>query len=408
MQINGYNLSQIGKVPMTAGSESQSNSSTDVNSRKSLFSTIYLGIVGPALFLVQPGFVQGLVEYLGFSEQQAGYVASAEMWGIAITTLLLTVVAHKVNWRYLLIAAVLLATAGNFLSMMTTDITLFSLLRFITGVGSGVLISLTFTIIGLTANPDRNFGYFIMWMLLYGGIGFLIMPLGYESVGMVGILAFFGLFNLSALPFIRYLPASGPAQTAVDKKNLAMPSGYKMLAVSTLLIYFMAQGVVWAYLFLMGTGAGVTEQSVTNSLTLSQFFGVAGALTAAIIADRFGRASPLALGVAGSVFALLLLLGDTTALIYGVSVCLYNYAWNKTHPFLMAALADFDPTGRLVSLGVAAQMLGLAIGPALAAFVLGESGYANIIWLGIGLFITSFIAILPPILKQGSLRKLSK
>ena len=60
--------------------------SVDVNSTLSILSTIYLGVIGAAVFIVQPGFVQGMVESLGFSEQQAGFIASAEVWGIAATS----------------------------------------------------------------------------------------------------------------------------------------------------------------------------------------------------------------------------------------------------------------------------------------------------------------------------------
>lgn len=48
----------------------------DINGGRSLFSVIYLAVVGPCVFVLQPGFVQGLVEYLGLSEAQAGNIAS--------------------------------------------------------------------------------------------------------------------------------------------------------------------------------------------------------------------------------------------------------------------------------------------------------------------------------------------
>lgn len=376
------------------------NLAVDVNAKKTLFAAIYLGIIGPAVFIVQPGFVQGLVEYYGFSEQQAGYVASAEMWGIAITTLVLTVMASRVNWRHLLTCAVLLAAAGNFLSMATTDAVSFAVLRCIAGIGSGVLISLSFTTIGLSANPDRNFGFLIMWVLIYGAIGFLLMPLAYSHVGMGGVLLFLGLFNLSALPFIRHLPISEQGHAQVDEHAINLPPVLKSMAVATMFVYFIAQGVVWAYLFLIGTSGGGTEQEVSNGLTLSQFLGIAGAFTAAMLGSRLGRISPLTAGVAGSIISLTLLFGQMGALIYAFAVCVFNFAWNLTHPFLLAALASFDRSGRIVVHGVAAQMLGLAIGPALAASVIAKDEYSNVIWLGMLLFAGALLLIIPPLLYQ--------
>ncbi len=376
------------------------NLAVDVNAKKTLFAAIFLGVIGPAVFIVQPGFVQGLVGYYGFSEQAAGYIASAEMWGIAITTLILTVMASRFNWRHLLTGGVLLAAAGNFLSLLTTDVITFAVLRCITGIGSGVLISLTFTVVGLSANPDRNFGFMIMWILVYGAIGFVVMPLAFHHVGMEGVLLFFGVFNLGALPFIRHLPISEVGHAQVDEQAINLPPALKSMAVATMFVYFLAQGVVWAYLFLIGVSGGGSEQEVSNGLTLSQFLGVAGAFTAALLGSKLGRISPLTLGVAGSIISLTLLFGQMGAVVYALAVCVFNFAWNMTHPFLLAALASFDRSGRIVVHGVAAQMLGLAIGPALAASVIAKDEFSNVIWLGMILFAGALLLIIPPLLYQ--------
>ena len=376
------------------------NNAVDVNSRISLFAAIYLSVIGPAVFIVQPGFVQGMVELLGFTEPEAGYVASAEMWGIAIATLVLTYFANRINWRHILVFSVVLAALGNIFSIYTNDAVNFAAIRFIVGIGSGGLVSLTFTIIGLTSNPDRNFGFMIMWILVYGAIGFLLMPIAYASVGMSGLLVFFALFNLSALPFIRFLPESSAAHIEHDSGVKELSPILRFLAIATMFVYFVAQGVAWAYLFLIGTNGGVSEQDVSYGLTLSQFFGIAGALAAALIATRFGRISPLALNIIGSIVSLIFLFGDMSPFVYVMAVCIFNFCWNAAHPILLAAMASFDSSGRMVVNAVAAQMVGLAIGPALAASVIGDNDYATVIWLGMGLFAVSLVLILPPLLKQ--------
>jgi predicted MFS family arabinose efflux permease len=379
-------------------------SKTNINSKKAIGAAIYLGVVGPALFIIQPAFVQGLVNSLGFSEQQVGYVASLEMWGIALTTVLLTFFTRKLSWHKVLYAATIAAALGNLLSTLSTDFTPFVVLRFITGMGSGALISLSFTALGLTANPDRNFGWLIVGVLSYGAAGFVMLPVMLDNIGMTGVLIFFALFNVSALPFIRYLPKSGDEQVEADNPGKDLSRMYKALAVGTLFIYFTAQGVVWAYLVLLGTDAGISESHVTTGLTLSQFTGIAGAFTAALVASRFGRIGPLVLGIFLSVISLALLTGQFTALIYGLAVCLFNFAWNQTHPYLLGALASFDRTGRLVVFGIAAQFIGIALGPALAAAVIGDGSYSTIVWIGIALFIVSVATILPPLMREQTLQ----
>jgi len=83
-----------------------------------------------------------------------------------------------------------------------------------------------------------------------------------------------------------------------------------------------------------------------------------------------------------------------------VAVGIYNFAWNLTHPFLLASMASFDRRGRVVVYAVAMQMVGLAIGPALAASVISEGDYINVNWLGAGLFVVSLALILPPVVAQ--------
>ena len=70
----------------------------DVNSRDTRFSAILLVVIGMSVFIVQPGFVQGLVEYAGYDDVQAGYIASAEMFGIALTTMVMTFLVSHLSW----------------------------------------------------------------------------------------------------------------------------------------------------------------------------------------------------------------------------------------------------------------------------------------------------------------------
>jgi len=379
------------------------NDSVDINSRSTLFSTFLVGVIAPEVFIVQPGFVQGLVEYVGFDDRGAGYTASAEMFGLAATTILMTFIAHRVNWRTVMTGSLIVMFLANALCTLTTDLNTFVTLRFIAGLGAGSLVSLSFAIVGLTNNPDRNFGLLIMWVLTYGAIVLWAMPSAYAFAGMSGALWFFALFPLVALPFVKHLPTSGEAVAQVEEDAVNLTTSMKTLALFAMLAYFIAQGVVWAYLFLIGLSGGLSVQEVANGLTLSQFAGIAGAMLAAIMSNRFGRSLPLTVGILGGALCLYFLVGRYEFLVFVLAVGIYNFAWNMTHPFLLAAMASFDRRGRVVVYAVAMQMVGLAIGPGLAASLISEGDYINVNWLGAGLFVVSLALILPPVLAQTKL-----
>src|SRR3569833_2601856 len=81
--------------------------------RRGLIAAILVGVIGPEVFIVQPGFVQGLVEHLGFDDQSAGYAASIEVWGITATTVLMTFIAHHFNRRKVITISLILVAISN-------------------------------------------------------------------------------------------------------------------------------------------------------------------------------------------------------------------------------------------------------------------------------------------------------
>ena len=376
------------------------NVSVDLDSRATLYSIFLIGVIAPEVFIVQPGFVQGLVEYLGFDDQGAGKVVSAEMWGLAATTILMTFFAHRVNWRSVVFGSLIVMFLANAACTLTTDIGTFVILRFIAGLGAGSLVSLSFAAIGLTSQLDRNFGLVIMWVLTYGAIVLWAMPTAYEILGFNGVIWFFALFPLVAMPFVKHLPVSGKSEAQVEEDAVDLSPQLKGMALIAMFAYFTAQGVVWAYLFLIGLSGGLDEQAVANGLMLSQFAGIAGALLAALMAHRYGRILPLTVGVLGGALCLSFLVGSFEFLAFAVVVCAYNFFWNLTHPFLLGAMASFDRHGRVVVYAVAMQMVGLAVGPYLAATVITEGEYLNVNWAGAILFIASWLLILPPVIAQ--------
>ena len=370
------------------------------NSTRLLLSAMLLVVIGMAVFIVQPGFVQGLVEYAGFDDRQAGYIASAEMFGIALATIIMTVLASRVNWHRICYGALVIVFTGNLISVTITDFEAFSTVRFVIGIGSGALISLGYAIVGLTDNPDRNFGYMIVLVLVYSALVLLAMPLAYGLVGMSGMLVFFAILGLTGLPLVANLPTSGRKHTGVQDAGTALSKNLRLLALMAILTYFLAQGVVWSYLFLIGTAGGGTEQQVATGLTISQFLGIAGAFTVALLGMRFNRIVILTLGTLGGIIPLMFLFGLMGALVYGIAVGVFNYAANVMTPLLFAIIAGLDRTGRMVVHAVALQMLGLAIGPALSALVISPGDYSNVNLLGMILFALSLACIAPPVLAR--------
>jgi len=376
-----------------------------IDSRKLLFATLLLHTIGPQTVLLLPGFVQGMVEYMKFTDQQAGYIVSAELWGMTVATIVMMLLISRVNWRHMFALSLGVLIIGNFLSMFLMDYTAFMIVRFFAGLGGGAIVVLCYATFGLTAKADRNFGLGIMFVLVYSAVVFPFMPFIYTKVGMEGMLFLFGAFACVGLPFVRLMPNSGEEYVDADKQAINIDWTRKILALAAIFIYFIANFAVWTYIFRIGIAAGITEQQVANGLSASQFLGIAGAFTAAVVGAKIGRSIPLTLGILCGAIPLVFLFNIDSAIFYAVIVCIYQFAWNMTHPYLLAAMASFDPSGKMVVYGTAMQFIGVSIGPAVGAIAISADGFDDVLYVGIVLLVISLVLILPSVLRQARLAR---
>ena len=98
-----------------------------------------------------------------------------------------------------------------------------------------------------------------------------------------------------------------------------------------------------------------------------------------------------------------------TAVGFTVGACLFNLLWNTTHPYLLAAQASFDRSGRQVSFATAMQMLGIAAGPTVGSAILDAGGtFEQIMVLAGVMMVVTLVLIQPPVLREAALRRKEK
>ena len=380
--------------------------SPDSNSPKAIISVIYAAVAGPCSFILQPGLVQGLVELRGYTEEQAALVISAENAGLACGTIFAALLINTVSWVGAVRNLVILAAVASFAGLLASDPVAFGAVRFVSAVGSGGLIALTFSMMGLTVKDQRNFSFIIVAVLAYGALGLLVLPTAFAAIGFEGILVFFGLFYLSVL-FLLPNMAGYQVRPAEDSGAVAYKFSLplRLLTLGGVLLYNIAIGMVWVYLFLVGLESGMAGQQVANALTVSQFLGIAGALLASALAYRLGQSIPLLVGIWGGAAGIFMLLGDVSLVFYWFGVCLFNLLWNLTVPYMLALLAKFDDTGQFVSQGVSMQFIGYAVGPYIASqlFTEGAAHPFDVVNLvAVVIFAVSVLLLLPVSMKKDS------
>lgn len=354
-----------------------------------------LVVVGMQVFIIQPGLIAIFVERMALSEDWAGYIASGEMAGIAAATIIVALAGARVPWRTAVRAGTVLTCAANLASIWISEPALFLVARSIAGFGCGFLISIGYSVVGLSANADRDFGRLISLVLVYGAAGIFILPSANNAFGLGAIMFALAVLTLVAIPASLRLPAgeiagrTEPVEQPV-RYVAAVPRPVPVLVAAAL--FFLGQGFVWAFLALIGLSFGIAEQSVANGLMVAQLAGIAGAFCLAWLGGRVSQASFLICGSLASFLPLLALLGGANAIAFGSAVTVFNFAANLLTPLLMAMAASADTTGRTVQRAAAIQMIALALGPAIAAPIAANFGFSLVLVIASALFAATPVA----------------
>ena len=377
----------------------------DINSTTVLFSVLLLHLVGPQAMITQPAFVDGLVNQLNFDASQAGYVAASENFGKAVQSLLMMFLITRVNWRYLFYVALGVLILGNFVCTLISSFEAFRVTRFFTGMATGTIVPLCYVVVGLTAKSSRNFGLLMVTVMSYAAVVFVAVPSVFETLGFTGLVTFYALFSLLGLFAVRHMPTVGTTQNDSAATGVTLSWTYRIMALGAMFVYFIALFSVWAYMSLIGQDVGLTDQQIANALTVAQFAGIAGALSVIALGDRFGRALPLLLALGGSIVSIFIMGNYRMALGFTVAAALFNFFWNLGHPFLLAAHASFDQSGRQVTYATAMQMMGIAAGPAIAAAILTDGSFNQVLLLSTVGMLVAIALIQPPVIKEKALSK---
>ncbi len=370
----------------------------NVNGWPAIVSAVVLGTIGVLSFIIQPGVVQGYVEHLHVSDARAVDLVGLEMLGVALATVFMALIGTRIDWRVITAAGLLIAAAGDASSAGATHGDLFGWLRLIAGFGEGIIISISFTFVGITAKAERNVALYLVLLLTYGAFGLWYLPVILNRIDIAGLFTVFAGLSVVALITVPFVPHGYGAGSGARPGVRQLPTAMLAVALAAVLAYNVAQGIAWAVLFLVGTSAGLAEQSVANALFASQALAVGGALASVFLAERLHRDVAIAGGILGGAASIALLLGTPGLVLFTVGVCGFNILWNFVLPFILGQIGDFDASGRMMSFAVAMQMIGLGGGPLIAAPLIDGKSFRVVELVCIALFVVSFALLRIPTL----------
>lgn len=369
----------------------------------SLAVMIAYSLLGNSAMAAQPMIVGGLVDLLGFTERQAGFIAAGEMGGFAIGMLLLSRYVTKVDRRTLALIAVAWMITANVLSAFGTDFSQILPLRFLSGMGAAMAYSVFLTMAAGSVVPERSFAIVNATSIAATGAFQWVAPallLRWQLPGiffLIIALALFVLLFATAIPRTLALRAATAATTS--RASTLREKVSVLLVLLTMFALYTGHGAIWAFQERIGVEMGIPQHDVGRLLGLSMLvWGVLGSLVAHFSGLALGRVWPQVLSLGLSIVAAFLLVMTATPLGFGIACGLVALTWFYGLPYQMGLLAQFDRQGRANLLGSMATTGGATAGPAIAAVIIGTGGHLAIGVLAGICYALALLFVLPPAL----------
>lgn len=357
----------------------------------------FLTTAGIFYINIMPAVVSGLIEALSFSNREAGFVSSANLYGASLGSLLAVFIIKKISWQrwaYCLLGCLLVI---DFLSMHVHSPTLMIAIRAVHGLTGGLLVGIGFSIISRTQDPDRTFGYLLLIQWGLGGLGLMFLPGLVPQFGTSALFCALMAFSFVALIMLVFLPHYHVDEA--QRQAMKGASTQRMLLILTLLAIFLFQGAnmgLFAYMIALGLAANLEMDFMSASLGMASWVALIGAALVIVIGKKFGRLGALLLGIAVTAFCSWLLVYSDNSNVYLYANIVIGIGWAFVLPYMFGICSELDKAGQFAAMGGFASKMGLASGPMVAALVLNGEQYASVIYLATVVLLASAVCVMKP------------
>ncbi|HKS55730.1 MAG TPA: MFS transporter [Steroidobacteraceae bacterium] len=339
-----------------------------------LAAAIGLSIAGIAAFSILPVMIGAIADAQGLGASEAGLIAAADLFGFALASLWAGIWTPGFAGRRVAVIGLLAALIGNLLSLHESGFGLLLAARLLSGIGGGLAYSVAMSTLARSARPDRDFGLMVAAQIVYQVVALFTLPrlvtaYGSDAVFLV-LAATVGASSLALLS-TELVTRRADAGAQLASRSAAW------LALAAMALFSLNLGALWTYVERIGVGIGLSSPQAGTILAAALALSTLGALGAAFLGDRWGRRVPLLLAFITQLISLGLLL-RTDTISYSIGAVVYSLAWAFAIPYLYSFMASLDDSGRGIVLAPAAQAVGAAMGPAIAAALLSGSAYTPV------------------------------
>ncbi len=349
-----------------------------------------------AAAIAMPFNITGIVEAFTVTNTVAGLVATIEMGGVAISSLIFAQIAPRLNPRRVYVIGVATIIALNIATIWAPTIEFLYVVRGLVGLFAGAMVATVMSTAGRSRTPEATFGVINSAVGVMGMALSLILPqalklhtlelstydLGHEGLGLSTVDGLYFVYLCCAglaLLFIRFVPVPPKVEAPAGGETSApaLPiTGW--LALLGLGIIFFGHGTLTMFIISVGVEqVGLSAERVGLVFMFGGVFGIVAPLAAGYIGTKFKAMIPtLIIVVAVMIFGMLLSQASTPMEFYA-SAPFFAMMPIAMMPIVLGALARVDPTGRLTGAHPAFITLGGALAPLVGGAISTTGNYST-------------------------------
>ncbi len=353
-----------------------------------IFAAVILGFAGTGVAMGLPLLVGSMAESLGFSDQQLGWLASSDMGGLFVGSVLTSLFVTRINRRFLAAAGLFLVIMSNYFSTQSPDLLPLMLSRLFAGIGAGLCYSTCTASLAGSHNSARTFSILLFVLVVMNAFIFYIFPIIDGKWGVNGLFMF---YLLEAVPILLILPllprycaeetdeVELVSETGSSAIHLHIPEILPRLCLAAVFSFYILVGAYWAFIERAGVAVNISTEFISGTLTWGQVFSISGTVLAVWLARRFGQSKPLLLALMIMVVTMLILAGRVDKITFVFSVFSFSFFWIFIDVFQLGTLSNIDHSGHYAALVPACQGVAQAIAPTLAGMLLSyQLGYSAV------------------------------
>lgn len=342
---------------------------------------VFIASASIVLMGVQSILVGLFADHLHLDLNQNGWVLAAEQYGAAAGALLGYAIAARLPWSYSVAGGCALAAIVNFLSPYAGGIAELGTLRLLSGFFTTAVYTVGVYFLSQTANPDRVFGVLMVLTTSFFSVDAMLLPFLGEQFGYVIAVQSGGLWFVAAMIAAFWLPRGRRAVTPAPAASGGQSGRRPLVGLAALLGAFFLQlsiFAIWGFLERIGRNNGLSDEQIGYGIGVGVLGGIPAALLPALVGDRFGRVSMIAVATVLLVASYVAFDHPLGMLGYLCWITILNVGWVLGLVYYMGLTVAHDADGRLSRLMTFSQFLAAGVGPTCSALVIARDDLSPI------------------------------